>query len=54
MSALLFVAGFWAASGLLSAASYVGAQAWAPPGAAGRAGGVMALVFQARSCYYRP
>lgn len=48
-SALLFVAAFWTASGLLSAASYVGAQTWAPPGCAGRAGGFMALAFQARA-----
>ena len=47
-AALLFVGAFWAASGLLSAAAYVAAQAWAPPGCGGRAGGLMALVFQAR------
>ncbi|KAK9846537.1 hypothetical protein WJX81_006206 [Elliptochloris bilobata] len=46
VAALLFVAGFWTASGLLSAAAYVGAQAWAPPGSGGRAGGFMALAFQ--------
>jgi hypothetical protein len=48
-AALLFVGAFWAASGLLSAAAYVAAQAWAPPGCGGRAGGLMALVFQARA-----
>lgn len=49
MAALLFVVGFWLASGVLSAAAYVGAQAWAPPGAGGRAGDFMALTFQART-----
>lgn len=49
MAALLFVVGFWLASGVLSAAAYVGAQAWAPPGAGGRAGDFMALTFQARA-----
>jgi len=49
VAALLFVVGFWLASGVLSAAAYVGAQAWAPPGAGGRAGDFMALTFQARA-----
>lgn len=48
MAALLFVAAFWLASGVLSAAAYVGAQAWAPPGSAKSAGDFMALTFQAR------
>ena len=50
MAAALFVAAFWWLSGAVNTAAYQLAPQRAPPHLAGRAGGAMALAFQAATC----
>jgi len=48
-AAVLYITLFWLLSGYVNNCAYVMAPRWAPQTSAARAGGIMALIFQASS-----